>query len=576
MLDARRSSASSASETLREMLRPKKPRAMMAKQEFTITIDEAVELLAAHRNCRMCRPYHPCRDFHCARALKLLASEVVDFSRDLPSHCRLSDLAAIRSLPVQLSLCLSGVADGHIGVCNRSGRLQPEQWFGPYRGKQIGHADVYQMPVSQDEYLWEIFEGRRISHYLDGSDPNVANWMRFVRCAPTQRDASMLAIQFEREIHYQVTRPVDAGEELTVWYAPDCYHSVHGVPAGLKTHTYDRRRGSEPKLHRPTHIAVATATTPVLEYRAQSMYTVAAPPPHHHGTMIGAARAPPPGQHVVMVQQPDPSGGGLIVTPAPQLQAAPTQYIVHHQPPPPPQGIPVGYPAPPGQPMPPGAERMQLAVARGGLDMSRRHCHRWECSQCEEVFGQRLNMEKHVCRCGEIEKPYRCMMCGMGFSNGQFLQGHVSNECPRAVDGPQEKPYACEYCRKPFTGTTTLMNHIRTHYEGQSKRCEQCSEEFKTFALLNRHVCKAQNANANAAAVANAADVANDGEEDSEDDSSSGSEAGDEEEGVQAADPRHIKHSPMDTGGRRSSDSGGDTRHSATSSSHTDSSQHQH
>ena len=66
-------------------------------------------------------------------------------------------------------------------------------------------------------------------------------------------------------------------------------------------------------------------------------------------------------------------------------------------------------------------------------------------------------VQKHPCSVGEIDKPYRCMMCGLCFPNGQYLQAHVSNECPRAGEGPQDKPYACEYCRKPFTGTTTLM-----------------------------------------------------------------------------------------------------------------------
>ena len=54
------------------------------------------------------------------------------------------------------------------------------------------------------------------------------------------------------------------------------------------------------------------------------------------------------------------------------------------------------------------------------------------------------------------EKPYKCDVCGKGFSLNHHLQTHIRTHIGN-------KPYKCDICGKGFSRNSNLQIHIRTH-----------------------------------------------------------------------------------------------------------------
>jgi KRAB domain-containing zinc finger protein len=54
------------------------------------------------------------------------------------------------------------------------------------------------------------------------------------------------------------------------------------------------------------------------------------------------------------------------------------------------------------------------------------------------------------------DTPYKCDICGKGFSQTSHLQTHI-----RTHTG--DTPYTCDICGKRFSRNHSLQRHIRTH-----------------------------------------------------------------------------------------------------------------
>jgi DNA-directed RNA polymerase subunit RPC12/RpoP len=73
----------------------------------------------------------------------------------------------------------------------------------------------------------------------------------------------------------------------------------------------------------------------------------------------------------------------------------------------------------------------------------------FRCAQCRSIYTDRLAWEN----CMNGHRPYKCHICGKGFTQKHHLAPHV-----RVHTG--EKPYHCEHCGRRFSVVSSMRRHI--------------------------------------------------------------------------------------------------------------------
>ena len=63
-----------------------------------------------------------------------------------------------------------------------------------------------------------MYTDSKPSHYVDGTNRTLSNWMRYINCASDEDQQNLIAYQLHGEIYYKTIRAVNMGEELLVWY----------------------------------------------------------------------------------------------------------------------------------------------------------------------------------------------------------------------------------------------------------------------------------------------------------------------------------------------------------------------
>ncbi|XP_071149907.1 zinc finger protein ZFP2-like [Mytilus edulis] len=106
----------------------------------------------------------------------------------------------------------------------------------------------------------------------------------------------------------------------------------------------------------------------------------------------------------------------------------------------------------------------------------------YPCEECGMAFKRNDALSNHKMKVHTNERPFKCLVCGVGFRKGSHLMNHS-----RLHTG--EKPFMCELCGKKFRRPSYLRDHARmVHGQEQPFKCEKCSKPFMTENTLQKHL----------------------------------------------------------------------------------------
>eukprot|EP00731_Ephydatia_muelleri_P025691 Em0017g774a len=118
-------------------------------------------------------------------------------------------------IPAQLTVKPSNIPHAGLGIFPNI-TIAYGTRMGPYKGRIVTSEEME--GVEETSYMWEVKQRGQRAFYLDGSDLECSNWMRFVNCARNEKEQNMVAFQYRGQIYYRSFKEIPPGSELLVWY----------------------------------------------------------------------------------------------------------------------------------------------------------------------------------------------------------------------------------------------------------------------------------------------------------------------------------------------------------------------
>ncbi|XP_075046026.1 PR domain zinc finger protein 2 isoform X2 [Mixophyes fleayi] len=85
--------------------------------------------------------------------------------------------------------------------------------FGPFVGEKKKRSQV-----KNNVYMWEVYYPNLGWMCVDATDPQKANWLRYVNWARSAKEQNLCPLEINRAIYYKTLKPIEPEEELLVWY----------------------------------------------------------------------------------------------------------------------------------------------------------------------------------------------------------------------------------------------------------------------------------------------------------------------------------------------------------------------
>ena len=133
----------------------------------------------------------------------------------------------------------------------------------------------------------------------------------------------------------------------------------------------------------------------------------------------------------------------------------------------------------------------------------------FSCDQCNQFFGRKDNLYKHMARVhGILNKNFDamiptagdkfvCQMCKADFeSDKEKFKVHIMSKVCQVIDSSikinDDKKYQCELCDKSYLEKDSLDRHMQyKHRKKPTKfKCEVCESTFSYESSLVRHIKK--------------------------------------------------------------------------------------
>ncbi|KAH9379978.1 hypothetical protein HPB48_009868 [Haemaphysalis longicornis] len=87
------------------------------------------------------------------------------------------------------------------------------------------------------------------SFLVDARPLEKSNWMRYVNCAPSEAEQNVVAFERAGAIYYRTRKPIEAYEELLVWYGNSFARDLGLLENRKVTEKEDKGESTSPTSH---------------------------------------------------------------------------------------------------------------------------------------------------------------------------------------------------------------------------------------------------------------------------------------------------------------------------------------
>ncbi|XP_077529426.1 histone-lysine N-methyltransferase PRDM9-like [Haemaphysalis longicornis] len=373
-----------------------------------------------------------------------------DYPGDCPVHGPLTHVEdtpvpegdpqrANKTVPDCLVIRRSSIKGAQYGVFAAK-PLPKRLYFGPYEGVRVDSVD------KGNGYAWRV-RGAGRSFLVDARPLDKSNWMRYVNCAPSEAEQNVVAFERAGAVYYRTRKPIEAYEELLVWYGNSFARELGLLKDRDATGKEDKENAGDPRQQQE-RIPCETCGVVFLSRECLDRH-------------MRDKHAEKPQRKFRCSQCSYSSDRSADVATHERTHTGERPFVCR-------------------------LCRKGFTL-KGNLRKHQRAVHArerpHECEVCGQRFTRASDLARHRRLVHTRDGPsLACPQCGKGFTRKDNLNAHL-------LIHTGERPHACATCRARFTFAGNLKKHVMVvHHRQYPHRCPHCGMGFAVVTHLRNHL----------------------------------------------------------------------------------------